>query len=66
MIFLSPMLETFVTNSTLFTTSVNTSILKVYIIWYTISILHGEHEGNLNLQDQSKWIIFPYLQKREY
>jgi hypothetical protein len=32
------MLETFVTNSTLFTIPVNVGILKVYIIWYTNSI----------------------------
>ena len=65
-IFLSPMLETFVTNSTLFTMSVNTSILKVYITWYTNSIPYGEHEVNLNLRDQSKWLIFLYMQKGEY
>ena len=66
MIFLSPMLETFVTNSTLFTMSVNTSILKVYIIWYTNSIPYGEHRMNLNIRDQTKWIIFLYPQKGGY
>ena len=57
MIFLSPMLETFVTNSTLFTMFVHVSILKVYIIWYTNSIPNGEHGVNLNLEDQTEWII---------
>ena len=66
MIFLSPMLETFVTNSTLFTMSVNTSILKVYITEYTISIPDGGHGVNLNVRDQTKWIIFLRQQKGEY
>lgn len=59
------MLETFVTNSTLFTIPVNSGILKVYIIWYTNSIPSGECDMNLNMRDQSKWLIFLLQQKGE-